>query len=283
MINRFVFYLRNLFKKPFKVAIISYYYPDNLLSVNNGVAVHAYYLSQELAKIGCEVHVFAKGDKNTIKKQYIDNGRIVIHRIKTELDVSIEDFVTKKRMMYFIFDNKVISEVAKEHSRSEINVLHTHGWLTSGAFISKYLNKIKWVHTFHAIEKNRVKFMSKEEKEYFSISQWIESTIKYADCLIAVSKNIREEVIKDFKVKSKKVVYIPNGVDLSLYNSENHDYSQKKILYVGRFSLEKGIDLIPKIAEQVLMENNEARFIAVAKLQSITSLDKTKVEFERLS
>ena len=84
-----------------------------------------------------------------------------------------------------------MNEVTKENNNDKFDVIHTHGWFTAGAFISKYFNDVKWVHTFHSLEKDRIKFMPKEEQKYSKIIQWMESTIEYADALIAVSRKLR--------------------------------------------------------------------------------------------
>ena len=270
-----------MFKKPFKVGLISYYYPEGS-KFENGVAIHVYYLSKELAKLGCDVHVFASGDKSFIKKQYVGEGRITIHRISSKFDCPIDDIIIKKRMNYLIFDNKIINEVTKENAKGKFEIIHTHGWLTAGAFISKIFNNIKWVHTFHALEKNRVGFMSKAEKKFFGIAKWIESTIKYANALVAVSHNLEREILQNYPIKKEKVHYIPNGVDLSLFKVENVMTNEKKVLYVGRFSLEKGIDLVQKIALEVLSKNKEVKFVVLATGTISPSIEKVKKEFDTL-
>lgn len=282
MFPRINYFFRTIFKKPFKVAIVTYYYPEGN-KLDNGVAIHTYYLSRELSKLGCEVHIFAKGDKSYKKTEYIGEGKIIVHRIDTKINFEPKDAVVKKRMAYFLFDNKVINEITKENSKEKFNIIHTHGWLTAGAFIAKNFNDLKWVHTFHALEKNRIKFMTEEEKKYFQIAKWFESTIKYADALISVSKKLKIEVMQNYPVKDEEVFYIPNGVDLELFNSENHPPSENKICYIGRFSLEKGIDFVSKIAENVLKKDDKLKFVVVAKeTKNISSLEKIKEEFLRI-
>ena len=278
-----IYFIKSIFKKPFKIGLISYYYPEDFSKTNSGVAVHSYYLSRELTKLGCEVHVFSKWDKNKIKKEYIGDGKLVIHRINPEFDCPISDSVMKKRMSYFIFDNKIINEITKEDARRKFDIIHTHGWLTAGAFISKYLNDVKWIHTFHAVEKNRLRFMSKDEKKYFKIARWVESTINYADALVVVSQALKKEVLNSYPVKEDKISYIPNGVDISLFHPENSLTNDKTILYIGRFSLEKGINLIPKIAKEVLEKNKEARFVIVAADSKIPSFGKIEKGFDELA
>jgi len=281
MINQISFYFRSLVKKPFKVGLISYYYPEKE-KLNNGVAIHTYYLSRELAKLGCEVHIFASGDKNSKKKQYLGEGKLVIHRINSDPKLKIKNGVLNKRIDYLVFDNHVINQVIKENTNEKFDILHSHGWLTSGAFISKYFNDVKWIHTFHAIEKNRLKFMTSEEKKYFKIAKWIESSINHADAIITVSNRLKIEALQTYPIKKEKIYTIPNGVDLSLFNTNYPTTHEKKILYIGRFSNEKGIDIVLKIAKEILKKDVEIKFILVSSDKGIPSLEKVRKGFEAL-
>lgn len=262
--RRLRFNILKLINPPFKIGIISYYYPSDYLAGNNGVAIHTYYLARELAKLGGDIHVFTKGEKAAKKIRFLGKGRIITHKISTGNKKANIDVVANKRLDYFIFDNKVMSEVTLENSRTPFKVIHTHGYLTSGAFLAKHLNNLKWVHTFHALEKNRLKFMSKEEKKYFSIIKWMESTVKDTNAVICVSRALKQEVSKAYGIRENKIFYIPNGVNFKLFNTDNRATSEQSVVYVGRFSIEKGIDIIPKIASKVLKSNQEAKFIIVA-------------------
>lgn len=283
MFESFVYYIKTLFKQPFKVGIISYYYPAEK-SMNNGVALHSHYITRHLAAMGCEVHVFTRTNKKIIKKEFLGMGKIIIHGIETNIGSNIKDVVAKKRMNYFVFDNKIINEISEENKKTPFEVIHTHGWLTAGAFITKYLNNIPWVHTFHALEKNRLKFMTSEEKKYFRIARWMESTIDSAEAIISVSEQLKKEAIKEYGIKNEKIFVIPNGVEENIFFPEENVQKEKQVLYVGRFSLEKGIDLLPEIAQGVLDADEKNKFVIVAANQNIPdSLKDTKKRIEYLA
>ncbi len=282
MFEGILYTVKSLLKKPFKVGLITYYYPEKGKS-NNGVAIHTSYLAQGLAKLGCEVHVFTQGTKSYKRTEYFNEGKIVIHRLNTKLETPVKDPIISSRISYTLFDSGVITEVTKENSHEKFELIHTHGWLTGGAFICKHLNGMKWVHTFHALEKSRIEFMSKEQQEYFNVARWIESTIRQADLLIAVSNFLKIEVLKNYSLSPERIKYIPNGVDLDLFNQVNYPIQDKKILYVGRFSMEKGIDFIPRIVKNVFEKDNDIKFEIIAADQNIPpSLQKTKQQFEEL-
>ncbi len=272
---------KNVFEKPFKVGIISYYYPYQNPSIS-GVGTHVYNLVTHLSKLGCEVHVFTYSDKkDNLRKIRVGNGKIILHFLKASFPFEIDDSVISKRTRYAIFENLVLNEASLENSRSSFDILHTHGWLTSSAFMLKYLYSLPWVHTVHALERNRLPSMTDEEKRLYNLTSWIEDTIVNADKLIAVSNSASKELIRAFGNKiSKKIEVIPNGVDLELFNKGNS--KSKSILSISRFSKEKGIELLPKIADKVLSADDEAEFKIIAPETQISTIEYIQDSFREL-
>ena len=206
-----------------------------------------------------------------------------MYKIKTKVNFLPQDPITKLKMSRLIFENATIQEISKENSKEKFDILHTHYQTTGGAFVSKYVHEIPWINTFHSLEKKRIKYLAKEERKYFDIIQWSESTIKYADALITVSEKLKLEILQNYPFKQEKIFYIPNGVDLSVFKPEKTPLKDKKVLYVGRFSLEKSIDLIPKIIRKTFEKNNEVKFELVAQYQNIpSSMEKIGKELEDL-
>jgi glycosyltransferase involved in cell wall biosynthesis len=275
--------LKNLLKKPFKIGIITAQYPEKNVS-NQGVAIHVSYLTKELASLGCEVHVFTNGSKTSKKVEYIKEGKRVIHRINTSFKFPIQNSVIEKKLSRIIFDNQVMDAILKENSNENFNILHSHITIF-GALMSKYFNDVKWVHTFHSLEKNRLKFMSKEQKRYLDVERWYESALSYADALITVSQNLKANYIKNYDPEKKqKVCCIPNGVDAEVFKPDENVKEEEKITCVGRFSMEKGVDIIPKIASKVLSKNKELKFVAVFPPEKLihNTLNPIKGQFETL-
>ncbi|MDP2672613.1 MAG: glycosyltransferase family 4 protein [Nanoarchaeota archaeon] len=250
-ISKGVMNLIDAISKPkLKVALISYYYQKPTIS---GVGIHVQNLAKYLVKHNCEVHIFCHGDEDGF---YKENGAI-IHTIGKIL-TSVSDSFSKKRLEYDVFESEVVKEIIRENSRKKFDIIHTHGALTKAAFIIRKVYNIKWIHTFHAIEKLRVKKLSNEEKQFEDLISWIEHTVNYCDGAIFVSNDLSKEGIKTYKLKSKAI--IPNGVDLQLF-----DYSpitKKNVLFIGRFSKDKGIDILPKLIPPI-MSVKDATFTAV--------------------
>jgi len=241
----------DLLSKPkLKIALISYYYKKPTIS---GVGVHVRNLAKYLAIHNCEVHVFCNSDENELYKE----NNVLIHSIGKVLTPAMDSF-SKKRLEYDLFESEVIKEIICENSKKRFDIIHTHGALTKAAFIIKKVYGIKWVHTFHAIEKLRVKKLSNEERQFEDLISWIEHTVNYCDGSIFVSTDLLKEGEKTYNLKSRTV--IPNGVDLQLFNY--YPITKKNVLFIGRFSKDKGIDLLPKLIPSI-MSIKEVTFTAV--------------------
>jgi starch synthase len=126
--------------------------------------------------------------------------------------------------------------------------------------------------------------MTPEDRKVTRIHEWVDRTVFDADRIIAVSNRSREDVIKAFKGISKKTVVIPNGVDLDIFKPSKK--SPPVVFWVGRFSKEKGIGLIPEIVDRILKKNKRYKFIMVApkndKIEEFPELSEIKKKIDEL-
>src|SRR3989344_8640115 len=242
-------FFNSLSEQKLKIAIISYYFEPPTIS---GVGIHSRLLAKFLAENNWEVHVFCS---NTDYESY-KRENVIVHNIGRTL-LNMNDSSSKKRLEYFLFESEVVKAIIRENSKREFDIIHTHGSLTKAAFILKKICGLKWVHTFHAIEKDRVKKLSKEEKHFEDLITWGESTVNYCDGAIYVSNNIYVQGRRLYPIK--KNIVIPNGVDTTFFNYS--PIKKKNVLFIGRFSKEKGIELFPDIIERVM--NVEAATITM--------------------
>jgi len=265
-------------KKPLKLAMISYYYPTQRNKAVSGVAIYTYFISRELAKLGCNVHVFTSSEKESrISKYKIGKGSLTVHEISVFSKNKERNSVIQKRINYLDFENKIPKEISKENKKGKFDLVNTNGWLTSGAFMAKEFLDVKWIHTFHAIEIRRENMMAHEEKKYINLYEWIERTIKHADHFISVSESLKNEIMKTYNIDSNKISVIPNGVDLNTFKSQKvnrkrygFNKKQKIIMTVSRCSKEKGIEtLIESIPYILEKDENTAFLLIIPKINKI--------------
>ena len=90
--------------------------------------------------------------------------------------------------------------------------------------------------------------------------------LKKADGIIVLSQNMIKEISAMGGVK-KEIAVIPNGVDTNLFKPSklrNFNFPEKKVLYVGRLDLRKGIDIL-FYAFQKIIKKIKAKLIIVGE------------------
>lgn len=259
MFERIIYHLKNVLKKPFKVGIITPQYPLKGNISNQGVAIHSYSLSNGLAKLGCDVHIFTPGEKNSTQVEFMGEGRKTVHKIGIDLKVPLNDNKLRHSFSTFMFDNLVLNELFRENAKEKFDIIHSQITMTS-ALMAKYFNDVRWVHTFHSLERIRYKYIPRENKKNMGIINWMQSSVTYPDAIISVSRSLKNEILNAYSdLKENKVFYIPNGVDLEIFKPKDSQPQDKRVLFIARFSLEKGIDLVEKIALGLLKRNKEVK------------------------
>lgn len=207
--------------------------------VYGGAGVHVEYLAKELAKL-MQVDVRAFGD------QKIGNSKLNVKGYPFE-DGLFEDSDAKLKSIF-----KTLSTGL--HMNADLidaDVVHCHTWYSHFAGImAKLCYGTPLVVTTHSLEPLRP-WKREQLGRGYDASSWIEKTaIEMADCLIAVSEETKEDVIKHFDVDENKIEVVYNGIDLKEYvvvketdviESYGIDQSKPYVLFVGRITRQKGI------------------------------------------
>ena len=118
-----------------------------------------------------------------------------------------------------------------------INVHEAHHIAFIGVIIGKLLNK-KVIITKQTVES----FDWEKARRHLLGKLMLSFTLKAADCYVAISKQIEQEL--QFHQKERKFIIapIPNGVDIPLQKPTVNRNSY--LTYVGRLSYEKGVDIL---------------------------------------
>jgi starch synthase len=207
--------------------------------VYGGAGVHVEYLAKELAQL-MQVDVRAFGD------QKIGNSKLNVKGYPFE-DGLFKDSDAKLKSIF-----KTLSTGL--HMNADLidaDVVHCHTWYSHFAGImAKLCYGTPLVVTTHSLEPLRP-WKREQLGLGYDASSWIEKTaIEMADCLIAVSEETKEDVIKHFDVDENKIEVVYNGIDLKEYvvvketdviESYGIDQSKPYVLFVGRITRQKGI------------------------------------------
>jgi glycogen synthase len=215
-----------------KVTLFTNEYPPHIYG---GAGVHVDYLSRFLAKY-IEVEVRAFGEQQERRLNLEVTGFAGWEALESKLPFS--------RVL-----NTLAVNLAFNNTALDSQVVHCHTWYTFFAgFLAKQLYHVPLVVTMHSLEPLRP---WKEEQlgPGYALSSWIERyTVAQADRVIAVSAEMKADILRYYNVAPEKVTVIHNGIDLEQYRlTTDRSYLVEKgismpyVLFVGRLSRQKGI------------------------------------------
>ena len=207
--------------------------------VYGGAGVHVEYLAKELSEL-MEIDVRAFGDQNVRRT----NLNVTGYPFEDGLFENSDD---KLKSVF-----KTLSTGL--HMNADVidaDVVHCHTWYSHFAGImAKLCYGAPLVVTTHSLEPLRP-WKREQLGSGYDASSWVEKTaIEMADCLIAVSEETKEDVLKHFNVDESKVEVVYKGIDLKEYSVvketdvlDHYGINKNKpfVLFVGRITRQKGI------------------------------------------
>jgi len=227
-----------------KIALFSNEFPPNIYG---GAGVHIDFLSRELCKLGkVEVRCFGNQMENT--------GAMKVVGIQSCL-TKMED---KENLHLKMFHN-LSKNVEMAQATLDADVIHCHTWYTHLAGIfSRELLQVPLILTTHSLETHRTWKVEQLGNGYF-LSRWIENhAYNTADGVIAVSQQMKTDVVEAYGIDQKKVTVIHNGIDPEFYKPTFDsdllvEYGINPeipfVLFVGRITRQKGISQLIAAAQ----------------------------------
>jgi alpha-maltose-1-phosphate synthase len=219
-----------------KIALFSNEFPPNIYG---GAGVHIDFLSQELSKLG-QVEVRCFGN------QWEEKDAMNVIGIQSCL-TQMEDATNRHLKMF----HNLSKNVEMSQHTQEADVIHCHTWYTHLAGIfSRELLQVPLILTTHSLETHRPWKVEQLGNGYF-LSRWIENhAYNTADGVIAVSEQMKTDVVEAYGINPDKVTVIHNGIDPEFYQPtfDNNLLLEFGInpeipfvLFVGRITRQKGI------------------------------------------
>jgi glycogen synthase len=219
-----------------KALLLTREYPPE---VYGGAGMHVEYLSRELARlIPVEVRTFGE-------------------QTAREDGLTVRGF---RRAMDGLGETPAACHMALQAIRAstgfaaapvDADVVHAHTWYAAfGGLLIRMLYGIPLVVTAHSLEPLRP-WKHEQLGRGAELSAWLErQALEAADAIIAVSQEMRADILRLFAVAPEKVAVIGNGVDTDEFRpvagqAALHRYgidpARPYVLFVGRISRQKGI------------------------------------------
>lgn len=252
--------------KIFKVCFISPEYAP----VSGGTGAYVNYLSKRLIRRGTQVYIITGHEENKEVKME-GNGRIFF--LKTLKSPGI------KSLFFFGSTLKKLKEI---NARFDIDIVHANLPLIPNFAIPQDFGNIlistvhsTWKGEAEAISHEPFKRLNPNEKMMVSfnpILRLFESRLlQRSKKIIAVSEYTKRELLSHYKVKSRKIQVIHNGVNTQRFRppkDKNKIKTQmgfkkkdKIILYVGRLYSRKGLYTLIQAIPRVTRRYKDVKFV----------------------
>lgn len=251
-----------------RVIMLSWEYPPRIVG---GISPHVKDLSQDLAKLGVEVHVVTKYTPNAPDEEVEPSG-VNVHRVHLEADP--HNFVHEIQLLNQATDRRVRMLLEEFRIAGEPTIFHAHDWLSlDSARELKYEYQLPMIATVHATEWGRNNGIHNNMSRYIHEQEY---WLTYEAWRVIVCSNFMKQEVKSyFSCPENKVDVVFNGVDTEKFEFDATDEEmaawrrrlakpeEKIVLYVGRFVREKGIHVLLNTASSVLAEEPDTKFVIV--------------------
>jgi starch synthase len=147
-------------------------------------------------------------------------------------------------------------DLAMTEGLEAATLVHSHTWYANFAgHLSKVMFGLPHVVTTHSFEPHRPWKVQQLGEGGYALSSWCERTaLEHADAVIAVSGAMRDALLQLYpQVDPARIEVIHNGIDTDEFRPDPStdallrygvDPSRPYLLFVGRISRQKGIDLL---------------------------------------
>ena len=243
----------------------------------DGVAVHTYFLSLNLARLGCEVHVLGLS-KNVKGKEVIGKKGVTFHCFPDHLRAG-----KSLRLLFFL--KKMAKEILRLSKQKNFDVVHGQGSSAGAVALAKVQGLgSKCVGTIHTVGFDEHMMTANDYWRhgfYLTglytilsapppiITLYGKFVYNKMDVNISVSEYNRRRASLIYKIPINKIVTIPSAVDSRLLNDDTlkdalpGPLGNPAILYVGRLAPRKGVHYLLQATPGIVKEMPKARLVVV--------------------
>ncbi len=154
---------------------------------------------------------------------------------------------------------KYTQQVLTKTKKANFDLIYAHDWVTYQTAVAiKEKTEIPFVAHVHSLDYDRG---AKRYRSFvFDIEQ---TTLAKADAIIAVSNYTRDVLVKQYDINKEKITVVHNAVVPFKTPVVKKLLPEKIILFVGRLTIQKGLQIFMEIAEQLMARRDDVRFVMV--------------------
>jgi len=252
-----------------KIAMIGWEYPPHIIG---GLGKHCYNLCKNLLKNPKnEIHFFSPQFFD--EKSYTD-GNFHMHKIPGIVKGKIYSHYSMNENIgsYDEKISKIIDDIKPD-------IVHGHDWVSIDSLKSASEKNYKTILTLHSLDYMRSGLKT-------SISDLEKEGCEIADKIITVSKWMKNAIIEKYNIKPKKIEVIYNGIEKFDIGQNDEEKSKKLkqilglegkdiVLYIGRMTIQKGIEYILYAAKKMNRDNTTFIFAGNGNTDNLKSFAKS--------
>jgi glycosyltransferase involved in cell wall biosynthesis len=266
------------------ILIISHFFPPH----KGGLETASYNTAKQLVTRGHNVVILtSKNEKSSLKFQEM-NG-FLVYRFKSFYLPEIKGI---PQISSFGIMPMAILKLKKILRKHNIQIIHVEGRLFPITFITVLLNKLIFKRSMYLTVQGRLKIGITGLFEYvfdIIITKFLYQKINK---IICVSNSLQKRFIS-LRINPTKLIVIPNGVDISIFNPNIsskfldkyiiNKKNVKKIAYGGRLVPQKGLEFFIRSIPRIIKENSNVHFFILGngnlELKLKNFVRKLKIQF----
>jgi len=209
------------------------------------IEMHTYYLSNELAKLGVEVHYVT-----SVNYYASFHKRVSLYKLP-RIPFNFHGNYLQTLLGFEIGGFFSFLQALRAINQSKYDIIHLHGQVPAFHMVP-LKKKSLFIFTVHNPNPWMVKSFSSLKQAFRQLTfKSIELTIiNHADCVITVGECLRDELINRFNICPEKIKVIPNGVDTNVFRPDienskkvltKYKLPENYALFVGRLVEQKGL------------------------------------------
>ena len=159
-----------------------------------------------------------------------------------------------------------------ESRKVDFDVIYAHDWTAAPAALKiKEESQKPLITHFHSLDHDRG---AKLERSW--VYEVEKESIEKSDAVISVSDYTATVIEEEYSEPAAKKVYtVYNGTEPLVYSKKPKPFKDKIVLFVGRLTGQKGPSLFLEIAEEILKEKKDVRFVIAGHGDSMIDLVAT--------
>lgn len=199
-------------------------------------------LIRKIDKLTVAVSVFEINEKRLSRSSCFEEDNVLyIHVITQKMIKYLLRFYRNAKLnkpLQFILLFINYFNIKKHININEYDIIHGHSGYNNGmsAYLIAKKYKKKFIYDLHALTIDNIKSGTLK----YRIAKWMETfLIQKADVLITIDPDLKNQIIREFKVSADLVFPAPNGID-SVFFHKNNNLSKEEFIGKNRFIV--GVD-----------------------------------------